>query len=60
MPARNTQQTGAKTAKAASKVLTNPTSSKAEKSAAATALSQIPSAAAEVGMPATRVAGIFL
>lgn len=38
--AKNTRQTGAKTAAAASKVLRNPRSTKAEKSAAASALSQ--------------------
>jgi len=40
--ARNTRQTGAKAASAASKVLSNPKSTKAEKSAAASALSQTP------------------
>lgn len=36
------RQTGAKAASAAGKVLTNPNSTKAEKSAAASALSQTP------------------
>ena len=40
--AKNTRQTGASAAKAASKVLSNPKSTKAEKSAAASALSQTP------------------
>lgn len=40
--ARNTRQTGAKAASAASKVLSNPKSTKVEKSAAASALSQTP------------------
>lgn len=40
--AKNTRQTGAKAAKAASKVLSNHRSTKAEKSAAASALSQTP------------------
>jgi hypothetical protein len=40
--ARNTKQTGAKAAKAASKVLSNPKASKVAKSAAASALSQTP------------------
>ena len=40
--ARNTRQTGTKAASAASKVLSNPKSTKAEKSAAASALSQAP------------------
>lgn len=40
--AKNTKQTGSKAASAASKVLSNPKSSKAEKSAAASALSQTP------------------
>jgi hypothetical protein len=40
MAGRNTRQTSAKVAKAASKVLSNPKSSKAAKSAAASALSQ--------------------
>ena len=39
---RNSRQTGAKAAKAASKVLSNPRSTKTEKSAAASALSQAP------------------
>ena len=39
---RNTKQTSAKVAKAASKVLSNPKSGKAAKSAAASALSQTP------------------
>ena len=42
MAGRNTRQTSAKAAQAASKVLSNPKSSKAEKSAAASALSQTP------------------
>lgn len=40
--AKNTRQTGSKAASAASKVLANPKSTKAEKSAAASALSQTP------------------
>jgi hypothetical protein len=40
--AKNTRQTGAKAASAASKVLSNPKSTKTEKSAAASALSQTP------------------
>jgi len=40
--ATNTRQTGPKAAKAASAVLRNPSSSKADKSAAASALSQTP------------------
>ena len=40
--ARNTKQTGAKAASNASKVLSDPKSTKAEKSAAASALSQTP------------------
>jgi hypothetical protein len=39
----NKRQTGSKAASAASKVLADPSSSKAEKSAAASALSQTPS-----------------
>jgi hypothetical protein len=39
---RNTRQTGPKAASAASKVLSNPKSTKAEKTAAASALSQTP------------------
>jgi hypothetical protein len=39
---KNTRQTGAKAASAASKVLRNPHSSKADKAAAASALSQTP------------------
>lgn len=39
----NTRQTSPKAAKAASKVLSNPKSTKAEKTAAASALSQTPS-----------------
>lgn len=42
MSPRNTRQTGTKAASAASKVLSNPKSTKAEKSAAASALSQTP------------------
>jgi hypothetical protein len=42
MASRNTRQTGTEAAKAASKVLSNPKSSKAAKSAAASALSQTP------------------
>lgn len=42
MPGRNTRQTGAKAATAASKVLSNPKSTKADKAAAASALSQTP------------------
>lgn len=40
--ARNSRQTGAKAASAAAKVLRNPKSTKTEKSAAASALSQTP------------------
>ena len=40
--APNTRQTGTKAAKAASAVLRNPASSRADKSAAASALSQTP------------------
>jgi hypothetical protein len=40
--AKNTRQTSTKAATAASKVLSNPTSTKAEKTAAASALSQTP------------------
>jgi|GEM_PF-1550744 len=40
--ARNTRQTGTRAASAASKVLANPKSSQAAKSAAASALSQTP------------------
>lgn len=40
--AKNTRQTGSGAASAASKVLANPKSTKAEKSAAASALSQTP------------------
>lgn len=40
--AKNTRQTGSKAATAASKVLSNPKSTKAEKTAAASALSQTP------------------
>lgn len=40
--AKNTRQTGTKAASAASEVLASPTSTKAEKSAAASALSQTP------------------
>lgn len=40
---KNTRQTGTKAASAASKVLANPTSTKTEKTAAASALSQAPS-----------------
>lgn len=43
MAHKNTRQTGAKAASAASKVLADPKSTKAEKSAAASALSQAPS-----------------
>jgi hypothetical protein len=43
MAPRNTRQTGSKAASNASRVLSNPKSSKAEKSAAASALSQTPS-----------------
>lgn len=39
---RNTRQTGTKAASAAGKVLSNPASTKAEKAAAASALSQAP------------------
>jgi hypothetical protein len=42
MAKRNTKQTGKKAASAASKVLSNPKSTKTEKSAAASALSQTP------------------
>jgi hypothetical protein len=41
--AKNTRQTGAKAASAAGKVLANPNSSKAAKTAAASDLSQTPS-----------------
>ncbi|GLI03922.1 hypothetical protein Pa4123_92030 [Phytohabitans aurantiacus] len=41
--ARNNRQTGSKAASAAGKVLANPKSSKADKAAAASALSQTPS-----------------
>lgn len=40
--ARNTRQTSSKAASAAGKVLNNPNSSKADKTAAASALSQTP------------------
>ena len=40
--AKNTRQTGSKAATAASKVLSNPKSTKTEKTAAASALSQTP------------------
>lgn len=40
--ANNTRQTGSKAATAASKVLSNPKSTKAERTAAASALSQTP------------------
>lgn len=40
--AKNTKQTGSKAASNASKVLSNPNSTKGEKSAAASALSQTP------------------
>lgn len=40
--AKNTRQTGSKAASAAGKVLANPSSTKAEKAAAASALSQSP------------------
>lgn len=40
--ARNTRQTGTKAASAASHVLSNPKSTKSEKAAAASALSQTP------------------
>lgn len=40
--AKNTRQASSKAAKAASKVLSNPKSTKAEKTAAASALSQTP------------------
>jgi hypothetical protein len=40
---QNSRQTGSKAASAAGKVLTNPKSSKADKTAAASALSQTPS-----------------
>lgn len=40
---KNERQTGSKAASAASKVLSNPSSTKAEKTAAASALSQAPS-----------------
>ena len=43
MASRNTRQTGYKAASNASRVLSNPKSTKAEKSAAASALSQTPS-----------------
>ncbi len=39
---KNTRQTGSKAAQAAAKVLSNPRSTKSEKSAAASALSQTP------------------
>ena len=39
---KNTRQTGSKAASAAGKVLANPKSSKADKTAAASALSQTP------------------
>ena len=42
MAKRNTRQTGSKAASAASKVLSNKRSTKTEKSAAASALSQTP------------------
>lgn len=42
MAPRNTRQTSSKAASAAGKVLANPKSTKAEKSAAASALSQAP------------------
>ena len=42
MASRNTRQTGTKAAKAAGKVLSNPKSSKAAKSDAASAQSQAP------------------
>jgi hypothetical protein len=42
MATRNTRQTGTKAASAAGKVLANPSSTKAEKAAAASALSQAP------------------
>ncbi|MCU1677121.1 MAG: hypothetical protein JWM93_1879 [Frankiales bacterium] len=42
MSKRNTAQTGAKAASAAGKVLANPTSTKVEKAAAASALVQTP------------------
>lgn len=42
MARRNSRQTGARAAKAASKVFRNPKSSKAAKTAAARALSQTP------------------
>lgn len=41
--AQNSRQTGSKAAAAAGKVLANPKSSKADKTAAASALSQTPS-----------------
>ena len=41
--ARNNRQTGSKAASAAGKVLANPKSSKADKTAAASALAQTPS-----------------
>lgn len=41
--ARNNRQTGSKAASAAGEVLANPKSSKADKAAAASALSQTPS-----------------
>ena len=40
--AKNTRQTGGKAASAAGKVLSNPKSSKADRTAAASALSQTP------------------
>ena len=42
MGAKNTRQTGSKAASAASKVLADPRSTKVEKTAAASALSQTP------------------
>jgi hypothetical protein len=45
VPAKNARQTGAKAASAAGKVLANPKSSKADKTAAASALSQTPKSA---------------
>lgn len=42
MPATNNRQTGSKAASAADKVLANPSSTKAEKAAAASALAQAP------------------
>ena len=43
MAPKNSRQTGSKAASAAGKVLANPKSSKADKAAAASALSQTPS-----------------